>query len=201
MTKPGDDRQAAGKVILLGNSAVGKTTLALQLLRGEFLTETEPTVGASCLSQPLQTSRGTVVLNIWDTAGQERFRSVVPYYLRGCQAIVLVCAVDSLESVTSLDDWLSEIDDHVFGDEPVIAVFLNKIDLRDKCENGCDICEMASRWAKSHNFIFTMLSAKDKTAVQNAFTVIAENVARSAQTPRFLIPQLEVAKEKNDSCC
>ena len=194
------DEGMSGKVVLLGNSAVGKTTMVLQLLRGEFSPETEPTIGTSCVSKPVETSRGVVVLNIWDTAGQERFRSVVPHYMRGCHAVVLVCAVDSMDSVTALDTWLEDVNGQSYVEDPVVCVFLNKIDLRDECECASDVCTAASQWAKTHNFIFSMLSAKDNAAVHNAFALVGEKLADTVQTTRCIAPHVEVGEEKSNKC-
>ena len=78
--------QRPAKVIMLGDSSVGKTSIVLQFYKAQFEMTSEPTIGASYVTKIMKTKRGDLPLHIWDTAGQERFKSVIPMYMRGCSA-------------------------------------------------------------------------------------------------------------------
>jgi small GTP-binding protein len=100
----------AHKVTMLGDSAVGKTNIIIQLSESSFNPDLFPTVGAASITRRIQTGNGEIALQIWDTARQEQFRSVVPIYVRGAIAVVLVCAmcVMELETVLSLFQMVAD---------------------------------------------------------------------------------------------
>lgn len=83
------------KLVLLGDSAVGKSSLVLRFVRNSFSEHQESTIGAAFLTQTLQVAGDGVKLEIWDTAGQERYHSLAPMYYRGAQAAVIVYDISS----------------------------------------------------------------------------------------------------------
>ena len=78
------------KLVLLGDSAVGKSCLVVRFVRDEFFEFQEPTIGAAFLTQTVSLDDATVKFEIWDTAGQERYRSLAPMYYRGAAAAIVV---------------------------------------------------------------------------------------------------------------
>ena len=78
------------KVIIVGDSAVGKTSIIMRFHRNAFFPDHQATVGASFISKTIETKHGNVVLNTWDTAGQEKYRSLVPMYSRNASAAIVV---------------------------------------------------------------------------------------------------------------
>jgi small GTP-binding protein len=185
------------KVIMLGDSSVGKTSIVLQFYKSKFETSGEPTIGAAYVTKSLQTENGNISLHVWDTAGQERFKSVIPMYMRGCSAVVLVCATDSMDSYQSLDGWLDLIDQTISAPDKAIYLVLNKIDLAPEFD-----VQLAAKWAQNHGCQFFQTSAKDKDTIDPLFQAIAENLARANRNTEQQLPPVEGGPgEHRNSCC
>jgi small GTP-binding protein len=120
----------ARKVILLGNTGVGKTSLFNRWIYGDNDPDVASTVGASHGCKDIDTGQRIVKVILWDTAGQEQFRSLMPIYVRGARVAIVVAATDSERSLHAIPDWLKMI---VPSEEEAIPVLLavNKSDLRD----------------------------------------------------------------------
>lgn len=179
------------KVILLGNSSVGKTSIVLQFHKAQFETLGEPTIGASYVTKVMTTSRGGIPLHVWDTAGQERFKSVIPMYMRGCSVAVLVCAVDSGDSLEALREWIALVRDTV-ENIPLIYVVVNKMDINSEFDT-----REIEKWAQEEGCKFFKTSAKEKTSIDPLFEDIAESVAHVIISPP--VSGLEVSYGK--TCC
>jgi small GTP-binding protein len=159
------------KVIMLGDSSVGKTSLVVQLHRATFEPGIEPTVGAAYITKVIQTASAAIPLHIWDTAGQERFKSLIPMYIRGCAAVVLVCAADSFESFASLESWHQLLQLHAPGLQHLYLV-VNKIDRPEQFDFGA-----ATAWAKAHNAKHFRTCAAQGETVLPVFQEVAEDLA------------------------
>jgi small GTP-binding protein len=181
------------KVIMLGESCVGKTSIVLQFYKSEFDTMSEPTIGAAYVMKEMQTKKGPVLMHIWDTAGQERFKSVIPMYMRGCSAAILVCAADSKESVPALNNWLKLVRETV-ANLQLIFVVLNKTDLQVEVDAGA-----AEKWALDHGFKFFRTSAMDKSTIDPLFQEVAESLTARAMCTDVPIPP--EAPKKGAGCC
>ncbi|XP_065278610.1 ras-related protein Rab-5C isoform X2 [Emys orbicularis] len=92
------------KLVLLGESAVGKSSLVLRFVKGQFHEYQESTIGAAFLTQTVCLDDTTVKFEIWDTAGQERYHSLAPMYYRGAQAAIVVYDITNTEAQTYADD-------------------------------------------------------------------------------------------------
>ena len=194
MNQPRSQRPA--KVIMLGDSSVGKTSIVLQFYKSQFEMTSEPTIGASYVTKIMKTKKGDLPLHIWDTAGQERFKSVIPMYMRGCSAVVLVCAVDSADSIENLNEWLKIIHENV-SDLEILALVLNKIDKDPDFDSRC-----AEEWAKQHQCMFYKTCAKQKETVDPLFQDIAEAIA-DTMTKQCDTQELDI-KDKDagkSGCC
>uniref|UniRef100_A0A2K5MC10 RAB5B, member RAS onco family n=1 Tax=Cercocebus atys TaxID=9531 RepID=A0A2K5MC10_CERAT len=86
------------KLVLLGESAVGKSSLVLRFVKGQFHEYQESTIGAAFLTQSVCLDDTTVKFEIWDTAGQERYHSLAPMYYRGAQAAIVVYDITNQET-------------------------------------------------------------------------------------------------------
>lgn len=86
------------KLVLLGESSVGKSSLVLRFVKGQFHEFQESTIGAAFLTQTVQIDDTTVKFEIWDTAGQERYHSLAPMYYRGAQAAIVVYDITNKET-------------------------------------------------------------------------------------------------------
>jgi small GTP-binding protein len=185
-------RENATKVVLLGSSSVGKTSIIRQLVSSE-LDDICPTMGANYQTLTLPDNQGgTVLLHVWDTAGEERFASVLPMYLRGVAIAVLVCATDPAESVGALDRWLSVLRE---SQAPLarVCVVLNKIDLEPEFDAG-----RARKWAETHGFPLFVISALQKADVDRVFGAVAEIAATIAAPVPVAAPSPKGAR---GDCC
>uniref|UniRef100_A0A0D6R147 Uncharacterized protein n=1 Tax=Araucaria cunninghamii TaxID=56994 RepID=A0A0D6R147_ARACU len=120
------------KVIVLGDSGVGKTSMLTQYVYKRFTTQYKSTIGADFMTKELQVDDKLVTLQIWDTAGQERFQSLGVAFYRGADCCVLVYDVNVLKSFEDLDNWYHEFLNQANPLEPEKFPFFlvgNKIDV------------------------------------------------------------------------
>jgi small GTP-binding protein len=118
------------KTILLGDSGVGKTAIALQAVSGAFTGRAAPTIGAG--HYVLDLASGAASLSIWDTAGQENYRSLVPMYVREAEFALIVFDITSQQSFSNVASWARQ----VAAGAPSCLIFLvgNKVDLAETRE-------------------------------------------------------------------
>ena len=161
------------KVVLLGDMGVGKSSIALRLVHNQFNANSVTTVGAVCWTKSVNTSAGSIKLQLWDTAGQERYHALAPLYYRGAAVAVVVYDITRRETFGTLKDWVREL--KMQGPSNIlIAVVGNKSDLEDQRQ----VEESAGReFAKEISGIFSETSAKDTTGgINDLFTKIGENL-------------------------
>ncbi|KAK4552498.1 Vacuolar protein sorting-associated protein 21 [Recurvomyces mirabilis] len=118
------------KLVLLGEAAVGKSSLVLRFVNNDFQPNKEPTIGAAFLTQKTHLPTRTIKFEIWDTAGQERFASLAPMYYRNAQAALVVYDVTRASSLGKARHWVAELQRQA---SPGIVVCLvgNKVDLAE----------------------------------------------------------------------
>lgn len=150
------------KVILLGDSNVGKTSFVHQYVYGVALESQTPTIGAAMISKYVNTSKFKGHLNIWDTAGQERYRSLVPLYYRGTNIAIVV--YDITNKASFINAKLSALKVQNNDDGVIIALVGNKTDLTvfDDTVRVVEYSE-GGEWAKEHNILFFETSARTES--------------------------------------
>ncbi|KAG0430229.1 hypothetical protein HPB47_022866 [Ixodes persulcatus] len=119
------------KLVLLGESAVGKSSLVLRFVKGQFHEYQESTIGAAFLTQTVCLDETTVKFEIWDTAGQERYHSLAPMYYRGAQAAIVVYDITNQDTFGRAKTWVKELQRQA-SPSIVIALAGNKADLASK---------------------------------------------------------------------
>lgn len=163
------------KVIILGDTGVGKTSLMNQFVNKKFSGQYKATIGADFLTKEIMVDDRVVTMQIWDTAGQERFQSLGVAFYRGADCCVLVFDVTLPNTFKSLDSWRDEFLVQACPRDPENFPFVvlgNKIDLG----NPAVPSKRAERWCQSKNNIpYFETSAKDATNVEQAFQAIAKN--------------------------
>lgn len=117
------------KLLIIGESGVGKSSLLLRFTEDNFDPEQTLTIGVDFKTKKLTIDGNTVKLAIWDTAGQERFRTLTPSYYRDAQGAILVFDVSSYATFSKLETWLSELDTYSTKSNIVKMVVGNKIDM------------------------------------------------------------------------
>lgn len=163
------------KVVVLGTTGVGKTSLVNKYVRGQFPEHTTSTIGAVYMKKDVMVNNKTkVVLQIWDTAGQERFRSMAPMYYRGAHAAVLVFDVTDEKTLVKVEGWVDELQAHAC-DDLVLALAANKCDIKHK--DSPAILADAQEYAKRIDAKLFETSAKKGTGIEELYTHVARALA------------------------
>lgn len=163
------------KLVLLGESSVGKSSLVLRFVKGQFHEFQESTIGAAFLTQTVQIDDTTVKFEIWDTAGQERYHSLAPMYYRGAQAAIVVYDISNKETFHKAQTWIKELQRQA-SPNIVIALAGNKLDLANKRAVSY---EEAKQYADECSLLFMETSAKTAANVMDIFTSIAKKLPKS----------------------
>jgi small GTP-binding protein len=187
------------KVIIVGDTSVGKTSLLTQASTGVFNAETPPTVGALFIPKEIKTSHGRVNLLMWDTAGQERYRSLIPMYLRAASAAILVVDVTSLSSYESVESWYKLIKEKCPFSVRIYVV-ANKMDLEPQIP-----LDELQIWANAHRCPFFKSCASWRETVEPIFLKVAEDAGAAfvnAATRTQAVPlQPTQPLGDSDECC
>jgi small GTP-binding protein len=122
------DKPIQVKLVLLGEAAVGKSSVVMRFVNNEFQPNKEPTIGAAFLTQKCRLEDRSLRYEIWDTAGQERFHSLAPMYYRNAQAAVVVYDITKGTSLEKAKSWVKELQRQA-NPNIVIALVGNKLDL------------------------------------------------------------------------
>ncbi|XP_036408402.1 ras-related protein Rab-5C-like [Megalops cyprinoides] len=163
------------KLVLLGESAVGKSSLVLRFVKGQFHEYQESTIGAAFLTQTVCLDDTTVKFEIWDTAGQERYHSLAPMYYRGAQAAIVVYDITNTDTFARAKNWVKELQRQA-SPNIVIALAGNKADLASK--RAVDFQE-AQAYADDNSLLFMETSAKTAMNVNEIFMAIAKKLPKN----------------------
>jgi len=162
------------KVVLIGDSGVGKSNLLSRFTRNEFNLESKSTIGVEFATRSIQVDGKTIKAQIWDTAGQERYRAITSAYYRGAVGALLVYDIAKHLTYENVDRWLRELRDHADANI-VIMLVGNKSDLRHL---RAVPTEEAKSFAESNQLSFIETSALDSTNVETAFHNILTEIYR-----------------------
>jgi small GTP-binding protein len=167
------------KVVILGHTGVGETSMLNQFVRGSFTGNTTATIGAAFMKKTIVHDGWNIILQIWDTAGQERFRSMAPMYYRGAHAAVLVFDITSADTLDKVGGWADELSGHGNHDM-VLVLAANKCDLREP--NGTNAPTQlqiaAQQYARSTNTSYFETSAKTGAGIEEMFQYIAAELLK-----------------------
>mmetsp|Transcript_14635 Transcript_14635/g.20330 ORF Transcript_14635/g.20330 Transcript_14635/m.20330 type:complete len:208 (+) Transcript_14635:67-690(+) len=184
------------KVIILGDSGVGKTSLMNQYVHHKFSSQYKATIGADFLIKHVSVEEKLTTLQIWDTAGQERFQSLGVAFYRGSDCCVLVFDVTDSKSFANLDIWKREFLQYA-GDSQSSSEFPFVV-----LGNKCDMLEarqvtksQAQEWCEQNKIPYFETSAKENTNVEQAFETVAKRALQRAGTES--VPMVENAFHVN----
>jgi len=160
------------KVVLIGDSGVGKSNLLSRFTRNEFNLETKSTIGVEFATRSLTVDAKTLKAQIWDTAGQERYRAITAAYYRGAVGALLVYDIAKHGTYVNVTRWLKELRDHA-DSNIVIMLVGNKSDLKHL---RAVPTEEAKAFATENGLSFIETSALDASNVESAFQTILTDI-------------------------
>ncbi|EMS53467.1 hypothetical protein CFC21_097590 [Triticum aestivum] len=171
----GEAEEYLFKVVIIGDSAVGKSNLLSRYARNEFNLHSKATIGVEFQTQSMDIDGKEVKAQIWDTAGQERFRAVTSAYYRGAFGALLVYDISRRGTFDNVGRWLQELNTH--SDTTVAKMLVgNKCDL----ENIREVpVEEGKALAESEGLFFMETSALDSTNVNTAFELVIKEIYSS----------------------
>ncbi|KAB2066068.1 hypothetical protein ES319_A09G133800v1 [Gossypium barbadense] len=205
------------KVVLIGDSAVGKSQLLARFARNEFSVDSKATIGVEFQTKTLVIDNKTVKSQIWDTAAQERYRAVTSAYYRGAVGAMLVYDMTKRQSFDNMARWLEELRGH--ADQNLVIMLVG-----NKCDLGslrAVATEDAQEFAQRENLFFMETSALESTNVETAFFTVLTEIYRiiSKKTltandeldpngnaallkgTRIIVPNQEMQKDSRGGCC
>ncbi|CAD7926704.1 unnamed protein product [Amoebophrya sp. A25] len=179
-----DDYDHLIKLLLLGDSAVGKSSLLMRFTEDKFEQNFVITIGVDfrmkTVTRPTASGEDKVLrLQVWDTAGQERFRTITPAYYRSAMGVVMVYDITDEGTFNNVEMWLNNLSQHANGDVQKILIG-NKADLEEKRKVAK---ERGFELAAKHGMQFYETSAKTGDGVDPAFNDIADMVVATRYAP------------------
>ncbi|KAE9602852.1 hypothetical protein Lal_00049678 [Lupinus albus] len=160
------------KIVLIGDSAVGKSQILARFSRNEFSLDSKSTIGVEFQTRTLLIDHKSVKAQIWDTAGQERYRAVTSAYYRGAAGAMLVYDITKRPTFDHIPRWLEELRNH--ADKNIVIILIgNKSDLEDQRDVPT---EDAKEFAEKEGLFFLETSALQATNVESAFTTVLTEI-------------------------
>mmetsp|Transcript_17155 Transcript_17155/g.17832 ORF Transcript_17155/g.17832 Transcript_17155/m.17832 type:complete len:203 (+) Transcript_17155:33-641(+) len=181
-----DIQQISYKLVILGDIAVGKSSIAQRFVNGKFGTLHEPTIGALFLTKKINIQNYIAKFEIWDTAGQERYHALTPMYYRNANAAVVVFDVTNPQSYERAQKWVAELLEKA-NSGIIIALCGNKVDLD---ENRKVNPEEVKRYADQIGSFYIEVSAKINLNIDKMFEDIANKL------PKNVVKKGDVIDEK-----
>jgi Ras-related protein Rab-5C len=191
-----EGRNSAPRIIFIGDSGVGKTSIIHRIRTGAFLAQSRPTVGTGVTQFSAKTEMGQKIFQLWDTAGQEVYRKIIPIYFKGADAAIIVFSFTDPTSYENLAGWVDELHENTDPDTATILVG-NKIDA-ERLVSETD----AKKWANLRNFPVRFVSAKSGEGIEALKSEIVEQYIKKKQGGR-LASKLDsgVPEQKQSECC
>ena len=162
------------KLLIIGESGVGKTCLLLQFTEGSFTTNHLTTIGIDFKIKIINLEEKQIKLQIWDTAGQERFRTITKTYYKGAHGIILTYDVTDENSFKNVRNWVKQIEQNAQTNVCKVLVG-NKCDREDRKVSY----EEGAKLAKEFNMQFFETSAKSNYNVNETFTFLTKEILNS----------------------
>lgn len=161
------------RLIMIGQSTVGKSSLLRQFKEGEYFPDISLTVGVDFHAKMIRVNGQAIKLQLWDTAGQDRFRAIVKAYYRNAVGGLLVFDITNRESFASLDDWYEEVMKYADPHKPVFVLVGNK---DDQSRQRQVTKEEGLQFARSHQMDYIETSAKSGHNVEETFQLLAQKI-------------------------
>ena len=189
------------KLVLLGDSGVGKTSIVTQYVSGSAPENVNPTIGAAFVTKDVLIDGQQLELLIWDTAGQEVYRGLAPMYYRSALIAFIVYDVTKAESFDSVSYWIKELKTNV-EESIIILVCGNKIDLEEK--RAIEF-QSAQAMASENGALYAETSASTGAGIDRMFQLAISTLLKQRQPNNNPEPGIRITtsgdKKKKDGCC
>lgn len=186
------------KILLLGNSSVGKTSILLRFSEDTFTEKYLVTVGLNYRVKKLVVEDGqSVKMQIWDTSGEEKFKAIAKNFYRGAHGVLLVYDITNEPSFKAVRGWIEQINENVGNDSNVLVLLGNKC---DDNENRKISKEQGEEIAKMYNIPFFETSAKENSNINEVFIFIANQIHKKPLAKNNNTA-IDKKKKKKKKCC
>ena len=189
------------KILIIGNSSVGKSNILLRFSDNIFNDSFLPTIGVDFKIKNITIKNQKIKLNIWDTAGQERFKTITSTYYKGAHGIILVFDITDRESFNGVGSWVEEVRRHA-GPNVVRLLVGNKCDLESE---RTITKEEAKSYADSLGVEYLETSAKNNINIAECFMAISKGVHNALpESQKFDENMMNVnlkSRKKKKNCC
>ena len=191
------------KIVLIGNSAVGKTALFQRMKTDTYNENSTPTVGGACANIDVDFNSQTVPLILWDTAGQDSFREIVPMYFNRASFIIIVYDITNKKSFEDVAEW-TELSKNNASESVHLILLGNKVDQSEKRQVA--LIEGQEQADKMNALTFLEVSAKEGILIDDLLSTIADQVLKDflAQPNKLETNEIDLtssATKKTSSCC
>ena len=177
------------KLVLIGDSGVGKTNILTRYTKNEFSLATQATVGVEFGSKIIKKNDKLIKLQIWDTAGQERYKSITSAYYKGSKGAFVVYDISRKPTFENVDKWIGELKTNA-SEDVLIMLVGNKSDLEDKREVQID---ETKKKAEQHKIAFCETSALKGNNIEQAFDSLIDDIAKKVEKEK--LSEVKVIKE------
>ena len=190
------------KIILLGDSGVGKTCIINRYIYNQFNPNTDTTLGSSYSSKSIKKNKIEYKLNIWDTTGQEKYHAITNLFIKGANIVILVYSIDSLSSFEGLNYWYDSIKENLEGSNYILSIIGSKSDLITDDEEIVSEDD-ARKYAQEKNAIFKLVSSKeDPGGINNLFnTLLDELIKKNILITNDNVVIENKKSQKKKKCC
>ncbi|KAK7343191.1 hypothetical protein VNO80_26155 [Phaseolus coccineus] len=171
------------KIVMVGDSGVGKSQLLNRFVKNEFLMKSKPTIGVEFLTRTVVMDHKLVKAQIWDTAGQERYQAITTAYYRGATGALLAYDITKQQTFDHVEKWLDEL--RIHADQNILVMLVgNKSDLSSL---RAVPVEVAREFAQQEGLFFLETSALDSSNVESAFIGLLSQVYRTVSRKPILV--------------
>ena len=195
------------KVILLGDSGVGKSCIINRYINDVYNPDLESTLNSNASTKLLKKNRVPYLLTLWDTTGQEKYHSITNLFIKGSNIVVLVYSIDSLTSFKGLDYWYKSVNEKLEGNKYVLAVVGSKYDLIKNEEEEVSE-EEVKKFAEEKNALFKLVSSKeDPVGINDLFDTLLDELLKKNylsedenENENYVIDRKKIKKKKKNFC-
>ncbi len=179
------------KILILGDSSVGKTSLLLKYADGYFPTMYVATIGVEYKIKKININGADINLQIWDTAGQERFRSITKNFMKGADGIMYVYDITQKSSFDNLKSWIRSSEESTEGFKKLIAGNKSDLEIDRVVQN-----ESLTKYCEDKNIKGLEVSAKTGSKVNEAFETLARLIVGKMSKEEIIKKYSEIARDR-----